>query len=169
MITRDKSPHTRGLSPIDRFFTKVHMTQTCWIWTGSARVRKPLSAPVAKFKEGGRWVNASRWIWVYLHGPLPQGMQVLHRCDNPQCVNPTHFFIGTQLDNIRDMQRKGRARGVSRPGEKSPSAKLSLTQVRQIISRRAIGQSLQILSDQFQISKAQISRIINHQRWGKAL
>ena len=57
--------------------------------------------------EGKMWL-AHRAAWAKVHGPIPEGMCILHRCDNPPCVNSDHLFVGTQADNIRDAQRKGR-------------------------------------------------------------
>lgn len=54
-------------------------------------------------------VQAHRKAWEDEHGPIPPGMKVLHRCDNPPCVNVDHLFLGTQADNIADMIAKGRA------------------------------------------------------------
>jgi hypothetical protein len=53
-------------------------------------------------------VKAHRIAWFVAYGTIPTGMHVLHRCDNPGCINPTHLFLGTNADNIRDMVAKGR-------------------------------------------------------------
>jgi hypothetical protein len=60
--------------------------------------------------NGKRW-QAHRWAWTQANGPIPAGMKVLHRCDNPPCWNVEHLFLGTQRDNMRDMAVKGRAVG----------------------------------------------------------
>jgi hypothetical protein len=65
--------------------------------------------------------TAHRAAWIGKHGPIPEGMNVCHRCDNRKCVNVDHLFLGTQMDNMKDMQAKGRqnyghgARPYSRP------------------------------------------------------
>jgi Autographiviridae endonuclease len=51
-----------------------------------------------------------RWVWRLAVGPIPEGMQVLHHCDQPLCFRLDHLYLGTQLDNIADMKRRGRAR-----------------------------------------------------------
>jgi HNH endonuclease len=51
---------------------------------------------------------AHRLVWEYTYGPIPEGFQVLHHCDNPPCCNPEHLFLGTSLDNNRDRDAKGR-------------------------------------------------------------
>ena len=75
----------------------------CWIWTGCLG-RKGYG--VLTIQQ--RFQRAHRVAYEVWRGPIPQGMQVLHRCDRPQCVNPDHLFLGTNGDNIRDSISKGR-------------------------------------------------------------
>jgi hypothetical protein len=56
-------------------------------------------------------VRVHRWVWEQVHGPIPTGVLILHRCDNPPCFRYDHLFIGTAVDNAADMMRKGRGRG----------------------------------------------------------
>ena len=87
----------------DRILNTIRVTeQGCWEWSSS------------KNKHGyGRFVClgqslAHRVSYIVFHGPLFKNMFVLHKCDNPPCVNPDHLFIGTQTDNMKDCYNKGR-------------------------------------------------------------
>lgn len=94
-------------APQDRFWEKVAKGDGCWLWTASTR------------KNGYGWFGgldisetfAHRCSWIYTFGAIPDGLCVLHRCDNPPCVRPDHLFLGTQYDNIKDMISKGRFLG----------------------------------------------------------
>lgn len=72
--------------------------------------------------------------WEMAHGPIPAGMHVCHKCDNPPCVNPAHLFLGTEADNAHDRDRKGRQ--VAPRGEEHGCARLNESDVREIRALR---------------------------------
>lgn len=94
--------------------------------------------------------------WV---GPIPDGAVVCHTCDNPPCCNPAHLFIGTQLDNIADMARKGRARR----GERVPTSKLTEADVRAI---RADTRLQSVIAADYGIDHSAVWKIQKGTRWG---
>lgn len=77
----------------------------CWIWTASTD-----DHGYGFFRFRRECWNASRVSWILHRGEIDNGACVLHKCDNPSCVNPGHLFLGTQIDNIRDMYTKDRGR-----------------------------------------------------------
>lgn len=104
-----------------RYWSRVVRTGEgeCWSWDGStSRGYGQLSSPRGR---GNAPVKAHRVSYEMHYGPIPTGMEVCHRCDNPPCSNPEHLFLGTHADNMRDMGAKGRVNPLSsmnlRPGE----------------------------------------------------
>jgi len=93
---------------VERFWEKVQKTDSCWMWTASKRY-KGYGAFIWKDKDGriiqGR---AHRFSWTIHKGDIPEGIFVLHHCDQPACVNPEHLFLGTNQDNVNDKMKKGR-------------------------------------------------------------
>ena len=90
----------------DRFWEKVQGgdEDQCWLWLGAK------SKGYGQLGVAGKLVYAHRFAWEITRGiPIPDWMQVCHHCDTPECVNPSHLFLGTAKDNMRDMVRKGRA------------------------------------------------------------
>lgn len=90
----------------ERFWEKVRKSDGCWEWTGSRN-----AAGYGKLSEGAAGsprLRAHRVSWELANGPVPAGLWVLHRCDNPPCVRPDHLWLGTRLDNMQDCARKGR-------------------------------------------------------------
>jgi len=149
--------HNRN-NPIN-FMRSVSKTETCWLWQ--------------KAKDGGGYGRvgydgknrkAHQVAWQINFGPIPKGLSVLHRCDVRHCVNPTHLFLGTQDDNMKDCARKGRI--VNRPahGEANPMARLSRSQVEEIrglyprLSQNAIAKH-------YGVSQMTINRIVNGKTW----
>jgi hypothetical protein len=80
----------------------------CWVWRGGKNKNGQ-----GVVRHGGRNQVTSRVAWELAYGSIPTGLWVLHRCDNPSCINPKHLFLGTAQDNVDDMIAKGRQ--VRRP------------------------------------------------------
>lgn len=103
--------------PWTRFWAKVDkngpliLDTRCWVWTGSLNERG-----YGRFLAlNDERVYAHRFSYELANGEIPDGLRVCHRCDLPACVNPAHFFLGTDKENLEDCKRKGRiARGTQR-------------------------------------------------------
>lgn len=106
-----------------RFWSKVDRSggpDACWPWLASRHKRGGYGQFRMPPALGGRTILASHLAYQLLVGPVPAGLWVLHRCDNPPCCNPAHFFLGTNSDNQLDAVAKGR-HATSRPGYHSTS------------------------------------------------
>jgi hypothetical protein len=112
---------------------------------------------------------AHRVSWEMARGPIPRGLYVCHRCDNPPCVNPAHLFIGTQTDNMADMKAKGRWRGGERRPERYSSTNLTWEGVREIRRLYVGGMSVKDLAPRFGICKSSVRNIIHGRTWVEPL
>lgn len=106
----------------------------------------------------GSMRRASRVLWAAAHGAIPDGLLVMHTCDNPACVEIAHLKLGTHKDNTQDMLAKGRGA----KGERAGAAKLTQAAVADI---RTSGSSTAELSAKYSISKSQIRRVKNGDYW----
>lgn len=118
----------------------------CWNWKASKS-----TDGYGMFRGSGRKVwGAHRVAWELQNGPIPEGLKILHKCDNPACVNHHHLFLGTAKTNAMDRDSKGRA--AYKLGERHPSAKLEDVAIRNIIALHHAGLGLKILSKQFGVA-----------------
>lgn len=149
----------------ERFWSKVERSdEGCWLW----------QAGTLKFGYGmfsmpghdGRPVLAHRIAYMLTYGEIPEGLNVLHRCDVPPCVRPDHLFLGTQGDNVRDMYAKGRGGERGLAGERHHAAILTEAGVRTI---RA--ESPQTIADmerlglRLGVSRHTIQNVVNGRTW----
>lgn len=142
-----------------RFWEKVRIDPTsCYEWTGSTDENG-----YGQLRIAGKLRGAHRISFALFRGGF-QSLRVLHKCDNPLCVRPSHLFLGTQLDNMRDMHAKKRR--VYRTGENHARAKLTDTQVDEI-QRCAAPYRLGLysaLAREFGVSSRHISTLVRGQR-----
>jgi hypothetical protein len=147
----------------EHFWSKVDRSAStaCWLWGDSVDRHG-----YGQYHVYGRRWAAHRFSWTISVGKIPDGIRVLHRCDNPPCVRPDHLFLGTPADNSADMVQKQRARqGVPTPGEQHPNAKLTTAQVKAIRARRAAGEGPKSIAKDFGIRPASVGNIAARRAW----
>lgn len=141
-----------------RFWTYVNKLSEdeCWPWTGGLN-----SSGYGRINLGERGAGverAHRVSWTIQNGYIKDGLCVLHKCDNPKCVNPSHLFLGTKGDNYADMRKKGRAKNPpTHIGDAHPNAKLTSEQISQI---RLMNKSALELASIYNVSRKTIYSIL---------
>lgn len=150
----------RGKTCLQRFEEKYipEPTSGCWLWDGQRTTRG-----YGHFWFDGKDRKAHRISWHLHVGPIPNGMHVLHKCDNPPCVNPDHLFLGTNADNNADMMRKGRNRQPR--GADKPHTKLSEEDVVAIYSLRHSLLKPQEVAAVYGVGRTQINKIWKGTVW----
>lgn len=135
----------------------------CLLWIKS-RCKQGYGQCEASFAPKIR--GAHRMSWLLAHGPFDLQRRILHKCDNPPCVNPDHLFIGTQADNMRDMHKKGRNRLPDQRGEANPIARLTDSEVREIRKlHRGRACSQHEIAEMFGVHVMTINRIVRRRSW----
>lgn len=184
----DMSPQYTA-KDVTRFWSKVDRSNgpdACWSWLSST-----FASGYGQFKIEPRNHRTHRLAWEMTHGAIPDGLSVLHRCDNRRCCNPAHLWLGTHKENMADMQRKQRAasgdrngsrsrperlvRGDAHParntlgwsqGERNGGARLTVNQVYEIRARWvAGGVTLRMLSADYGVCRQTIFRAIHRKNW----
>lgn len=150
-----------------QFWEKAAVTANpdkCWVWQKALNMwgYGTIGSNPQKLH------SAHRMAYFLFYGVHPGELQVLHRCDNPPCINPHHLFLGTNADNVKDKMAKGRHRAGKKPhgranhpvGERNPAAKLSSAQVREIRRRYANGEISTALAKEFNVGRCAVWRIV---------
>ena len=145
--------------PVDvLFWEHVEVVHgACWIWHGSKTV-----FGYGQIKSRQKKHGAHRISWEIANGPIPDGMFVCHRCDNPQCTNPDHLFLGTPKDNSRDCASKKRNRNGVCLGTKNHHAKLS---EKDVLAIRSDCRSQPKIARDYGVSHVLIGKIKRREIW----
>lgn len=145
------------------FWAKVDKTSSpkgCWLWTGALQ-----RDGYAHFGQNAKTRSAHRYAYEQLVGPIPDGLDLLHSCDDRACVNPAHMWTGTHQENMLDAKAKGR----HAHGERAKS-KLTEAQVREIkrdyVAVHCHKTNSKELAERYGVSTAAISAIIRGDAWG---
>jgi hypothetical protein len=157
LLVRQTQVH--GKTPAERLIERTKRGRGCWEYT-NYRNPKGYGTILAE----GKMMLAHRLAWELERGPIPKGMNVLHRCDNPACVRVSHLFLGTLAQNNADMRAKGRASGDDRRGAERDNAKLTDNIVKQIrVSKeRGVDLARRYGVSQTLISAVRLGRIWKH-------
>ncbi|KKN92327.1 hypothetical protein LCGC14_0208180 [marine sediment metagenome] len=144
----------RGTKDWKRFWNKVQKGSGCWEWQA---YYNPNGYGTFWLKDRKHQAHRVSYAMSY---DIPEGLCVLHTCDNPPCVRPSHLFLGTQADNMTDMVNKGRRRPAR--GIRSGRAKLTETQVKAI---RCDPRSQRVMAKDYRVSHGVIGRIKQRKTW----
>lgn len=149
----------------ERFWSKVNKLpgdDACWEWVACCN-----DFGYGQFWADVRVAPAHRISWTMRNGPVPDGLHVLHKCDNPRCVNPNHLFLGTNIDNVHDRHTKGRDGHGEVRGETHGMVKLTEARVRELRSRYGDGRpaTRRALGVEFGISQTTVYRIATRRLW----
>jgi hypothetical protein len=150
-------PLHKTTSWLNKFWSKVKKTEKCWIWEGGRA-----DTQYGEIGLNGKTIYAHRASYEICNGEIPKGLFVLHRCDNPPCVNPKHLWLGTQAENIQDCISKGRARRAY--GENTRASKLTRDQATYILSMKG-KLSQRKLGDIFGVTHGTIGAIQHGRTW----
>jgi hypothetical protein len=134
----------------------------CWQWTKSVQV-----SGYGQFTMDNKLIRAHRFAWLLFNGPVPDGILVCHKCDNPPCCNPEHLFLGTHADNARDKVLKGRAKSGGVCGERCNFAKVTVDAVidiRRTLVRGNKGNT-RMLADKYGIAMCTVRQIASGYNW----
>lgn len=145
---------------ITKFWGKITKSNFCWVWRGL--VTKDGYGRISIY---GKTVLTHRLSWVLHFGEIPKELGVLHKCDNPSCVNPDHLFLGTFQENMRDKINKKRHTFGSIV-EQSDLTERDILEIRRRYESRSSGSNgSKSLSKEFNISQVSINDIVTRKTW----
>lgn len=158
-----KDPHKRFWLKVDKNGPIAYeQLGRCWLWTGAKNsFGYGIVCPTSSDIKPRRYMRAHRLAFEFTNGPLPEGLSVLHKCDVPACVRPDHLFLGTTLDNMRDMRAKGRGFDLS------PRIKLSRENVLAIRKDRSDGVPNKTVAARYGVTPQTVCAITSRRAWGE--
>lgn len=143
----------RPNSPDDFWIKVKKVPGSCWEWIGGRSVQG-----YGKWTFADRTVVAHRFSWQIVNGPIPKGAMILHSCDNPPCVNPSHLRLGSHRENMEDRQKRGRTARHGNP-------RLTWDKAEKIRALDAAGTGRASIAKRFCVTEACVSMIVSGKRW----
>lgn len=140
----------------EKFEERFYVTPGCWIWTHGTD-----SHGYGKITYKSVTAKAHRVSYSLYISDIPAGLHILHKCDNPICVNPDHLFMGTHADNMRDKTKKGRAIGAH-AGESHHKAKLTVEKVLRI---REDARNTTQIAREYNVDRKTIDAVLSRKSW----
>jgi len=149
--TRISAMSVPGFDIVKWFWSKVDVQapNKCWLW----KYRKAGNG-YGFFLNPKRYVQAHRYAYELVNGPIPAGLLICHKCDVKDCVNPNHLYAGTFSDNVRDVQERGDKSGYAK--------KLTPELVREI---RASPRTIPEISKQYGLSYTTVEHVRKRRTW----
>jgi hypothetical protein len=132
----------------------------CWVVTS----HKQNTEGYPVLRRNGKPIKAHQYMYKKYNGDIPIKMVICHKCDNPQCCNPEHLFLGTQADNVRDMFFKERNRNGDVKGEKNGSSKLTEKEVIEI-RNECKNMKHKDIAKKYGVARNTITYILNNKLW----
>lgn len=159
------------MDSVQRFWSYVDRSGECWNWTRCIN-----RYGYGNYKFNGKTRTTHRIAYELVYGPIPDGLFVCHRCDNPACCNPDHLFLGTNQTNTADRHQKGRDAKGDRHGSRTipesiirgadhPLAKLTPQQVRDIREAANMGETYPNLAKRYNTTTYAIYRVVKRQSY----
>jgi len=164
-----RGPYKKA-SLVERLKRRTVYEGECWLWTGCVLAH----FPYGQITSEGKTLLVHRVAYEQLVGPVPAGMNVLHRCDNGRCWNPGHLFTGTHAENVADMVAKGRHyhgerhqwHGRKNSGDAHVSSKISEADVADIRLLAGFGLSHSAIAREYGVTQSCVSRRLSGARGG---
>lgn len=132
----------------------------CWLWVGARNAKG-----YGVLRRGMKNILAPRFSYRIHNGQFDESLWVLHRCDNPPCVNPCHLFLGDCSVNMKDCSSKGRLVIPHPSGEAHPRSRITAEIARKIRQLRAIGLTEVRVAEIVQTTKRVVNGVSSGQTW----
>ena len=163
-----KSKNGKFISTPKQVFDRYTIpSDGCWNWNG---YRNKTGYGFTRIGgRGSKGILAHRLSWVLHHGEIPEGLHVLHKCDNPSCVNPNHLFLGTNLDNIKDRTAKGRSSHWISFAKRCdcPNTRVQDFQILEMIERKKLGEKIKDIASIYKVTTSWASRLMSKHTKGE--
>ena len=143
------------------FLQEKKVSKSCWNWPGAKQ-----GGGYGVIVRDGHVLKVHRLAYEAFNGVFPDSLQVCHHCDNPTCCNPSHLFVGTHQDNMRDRDMKGRCFPIKiRRGTEHHASSFTDDDIAQIRSSWRNGSSMRRIARQFQVTHEAIRKIVRRESW----